>query len=150
MPGGGLILDAIFSPIADWGLLILRVGLGITFLPHGWMKLNPSGPLKGPAGFGGFLKQMGVPLPGVFGWIVALLETAGALLLIIGLGTRILALGFAVDMLMATILVKRRMQHVGFMDQKGGWEFEFALMVQALALIFTGAGRLGLDRMLGL
>ena len=144
------MLDAIFAPMADLGLLILRIGLGITFLPHGWMKLNPNGPTKGRAGVGGFLKQLGVPLPGLFGWVVALLETAGALLLILGLGTRILALGFAIDMLMAIILVKRRMQNVAFMDQKGGWEFEFALMVAALALIFTGAGRIGLDRALGL
>ena len=55
------MLEAIFSPIADWGLLILRVGLGLTFLPHGWMKLNPNGPVKGPGGFGGFLKQMAAP-----------------------------------------------------------------------------------------
>ena len=55
-----------------------------------------------------------------------------------------------IHMLMAIILVKRRMQNVAFMDQKGGWEFEFALMVAALALIFTGAGTIGLDRALGL
>lgn len=37
------------------------------------------------------------------------------------------------------------------MDEKGtGWEYEFALMVQALALVFTGAGRIALDRILGL
>ena len=36
-----------------------------------------------------------------------------------------------IHMLMAIILVKRRMQKVAFMDQKGGWEFEFALMVAA-------------------
>lgn len=135
----------------DWGLLILRVALGITFIFHGWMKLNPNGPVKGPAGFGGFLKQMGVPLPGLFAWVVALLETVGAVLLIAGLGTRILALGFVIDMIAAIILVKRRMQKVGFMDpQKGGWEFEFALMAQALALVFTGAGRIALDRIYGL
>ncbi|HEU4797706.1 MAG TPA: DoxX family protein [bacterium] len=134
----------------DLGLLILRVALGITFIPHGWMKLNPNGPMKGPAGFGGFLKQMGVPVPGFLAWVVALLETVGAVLLIAGLGTRVLALGFVIDMIVAIILVKRRMQKVGFMDQKGGWEFEFALMAQALALIFTGAGSIALDRMYGL
>lgn len=133
----------------DWGLLILRVALGVTFIPHGWLKLNPNGPMKGPAGFGGFLKQMGVPLPGFLAWVVALLETAGAVLLIAGLGTRILALGFVIDMLAAIILVKRRMQKVGFMDQKGGWEFEFALMAQALALVFTGAGTIALDPRFG-
>lgn len=38
-----------------------------------------------------------------------------------------------------------------FMDPSGtGWEFEFALMAQALALVFTGAGRIALDRLVGL
>ena len=135
----------------DWGLLILRVGLGIIFPFHAWLKLNPRGPSKGSAGFIGFLKQSGVPLPGLLGWVVMLLESVGAALLIVGLGTRIVALGLAIDMLVAIILVKRRMQKVGFMDpQKGGWEFEFALMAQALALVFTGAGRIALDRIYGL
>ncbi len=133
----------------DWGLVILRVALGVTFWPHGWMKLNPKGPLKGPGGFAGWLKQMGVPLPGFFAWVVALLETAGAGLLILGLGTRILAAALVIDMLVAIWLVKRRMQKVGFMDQKGGWDFEFALMAQALALVFTGAGRIALDPKVG-
>ncbi len=136
--------------MTDWGLLILRVALGITFLPHGWMKLNPRGPVKGPGGFAGWLKQMGVPLAGLFAWVVVLLETAGAGLLILGLGTRIVALALAIDMLVAIWLVKRRMQKVGFMDQKGGWEFEFALMVQALALVVMGAGNIALDPRVGL
>ncbi len=94
---------------------------------------------------------MGVPLPLFFAWVVALWETAGAVLLILGLGTRILAAGFAIDMLVATWLVKRRMMKANFMDQKvQGWEFEFALLAQALALLFTGAGRIALDRIVGL
>ncbi len=145
------MLESIFSPISDWGLLILRVALGITFLVHGWLKVNPNGPVKGPAGFAVGLKQMGVPLPLFFAWIVVLLETGGAVLLILGLGTRILAVGFAIDMLMATVLVKRRMMKARFMDQNvQGWEFEFVLMAGALALLFTGAGSIALDGVLGL
>ena len=83
--------ENIFSPISDWGLLILRLGLGIVMIAHGWPKLNPNGPMKGPAGVAGFLKQLGIPLPTFFAWVVALLETVGAALLILGLGTRILA-----------------------------------------------------------
>lgn len=107
--------------------------------------------MKGAAGFAGFLKQMGVPLPLLFAWVVILLETAGAVLLILGLGTRILALGFAIDMLVAIVLVKRGMMKSAFMDPKGtGWEFEFALMAQALALVFMGGGSIALDRAVGM
>jgi putative oxidoreductase len=142
-------MDRIFSPLSDWGPLLLRLSLGITFLVHGWPKLNPHGPMKGPAGFAGWLKQLSIPLPLFFAWVVALLETVGAGLLILGIATRILAVGFTVDMLVAIWLVKRKMQKVRFTDQKGGWEFEFALMAQALALLFTGAGNIGLNLLAG-
>lgn len=145
------MLENIFAPFSDWGLVILRLALGITFIIHGWPKLNPNGPMKGPAGVAGFFKQLGIPLPLFFAWVVALWETVGAVLLILGLGTRILAIGFAIDMLVAIWLAKRRMMKAAFMDQKvQGWEFEFALLAQALALLFTGAGRIALDRIVGL
>ncbi|HEV8354790.1 MAG TPA: DoxX family protein [bacterium] len=145
------MLDNIFAPYADWGLLVLRLALGLIFPFHGWMKANPKGPVGGVQGFIGWLTQMRVPLPGVFGWIVVLLETVGAVLLAVGLGTRILALGFAIDMLVAIVLVKRGMAHKRLMEPDGtGWEFEFALMAAALALVFTGGGGLSLDRALGL
>jgi uncharacterized membrane protein YphA (DoxX/SURF4 family) len=47
------------------------------------------------------LKQLRVPLPVFFAWVVSLLETVGAVLLLFGLGTRILAIGFAIDMFVA-------------------------------------------------
>lgn len=61
------MLDNIFSPYSNWGLVILRLAMGIIFLVHGWPKLNPNSMMKGPAGFGEFLKQMGIPLPIFFG-----------------------------------------------------------------------------------
>lgn len=144
------MLEALFAPVTDWGLLVLRLGLASVFMVHGWAKLNPKGPIGGPAGFIGFLKQLGVPWPAFFGWLVVLLETAGAVLLVLGLGTRLLAAGLVVDMLVAITRVKRGMAQTAFMDPKGGWEFEFALLVQALALVFTGAGGLALDPIVGL
>ena len=144
------MLEAVFAPYSDLGPLILRIGMGIIFLVHGWPKLNPNSPMKGPAGFGGFLKQMGIPLPTFFAWVVVLLETVGALLLILGLGVRILALAFAIDMLVA-ILAKMRVMKVDFTAQQAtGWEFDFILLAGSLALLFTGAGSLSLDAVIGL
>ncbi len=145
------MLDNIFSPYSNWGLVILRLAMGIIFLVHGWPKLNPNSMMKGPAGFGGFLKQMGIPLPIFFGWAIALLETAGAVLLILGLGTRILAVLFAINMLVAILVAKRRVMKVGFSAQQTtGWEFDFALLAISLALLFTGAGSIALDPLIGL
>jgi len=35
-------------------------------------------------------------------------------------------------------------------QQTTGWEFDFALLAQALALLFAGAGSIALDRIFGL
>lgn len=144
------MLESIFAPVSDWGLLILRLGSGIVFFAHGWPKLNPNGPMKGPAGVAGFFKQAGIPLPSFFAWVVALLETAGAVLLILGLGTRILAIGFMIDMIVAILSVRIGLGKSPFSGGQGiGWEFEFILGDAALALLFTGAGSIALDRLIG-
>lgn len=143
------MLEDLFASTRDLGPLILRIGLALVFWAHGWPKLNPNSEMKGTAGFAGFLKQMGTPLPTFFAWVVALLETVGAVLLILGLGTRILALGFAIDMLVAIYLAKIRMMKAPFSGQNG-WDFEFALMAGSLALLFSGAGSLSLDAFIGL
>ena len=145
------MLESIFAPVSGWGLLVLRLAAGIIFIVHGWPKLNPNSPMKGPAGFGQGLKQMGIPLPMFFGWVVALLETVGAVLLILGLGTRILGLLFAIDMLVAIYPTKIRIMKVGFAAQQTtGWEVDFSLLAMSLALVFTGAGSIALDHLIGL
>lgn len=138
------MLDRLFAPYAGVGELILRLALGITFFAHG------RGKLKNPAGVAGFFKQIGVPVPLVSAWLVALLETVGAGLLILGVATRVLALGLVIDMLVA--LAKVRIGKAPFTSgpQVAGWELEFLLLALALALVFTGAGRFALDPYLGL
>jgi putative oxidoreductase len=120
------------------------------FLAHGLPKLNPGSPVGDVSGVAGFFKQIGVPLPAFFAWVVALLETIRAVLLVLGLGTRLLALAFALDMLVVIWLVRIRMGKSPFAGGQGiGWEFEFALLAGSLALLFTGAGSLALDPRLG-
>jgi putative oxidoreductase len=139
------MLADIFSPLSDWGLFILRVALGIIFIVHGWPKLNPNSPLKGIAGVTGFLAQLKIPAPGLFAWVLALVEAVGGVLLTLGPFTRLIALGLAIDMVVAIQLVRRGMARVPFTHpQGGGWEFEFALLAAALALLFTGPGSIAL------
>lgn len=138
------MLDDLFAPYAGVGELILRLALGITFIAHG------RGKLKDPRGFAGILEKLHVPAPLVFAWLVALLETVGAVLVILGVATRLLALGLAVDMLVA--LATFRIGKVPFASgpKGGGWDLEFLLLAIALALVFTGGGRFALDPYLGL
>ncbi len=126
----------------DWGLLILRLGLAIVFFAHGLPKIKNVGQVAG------FFKQAGIPLAGLSAWIVTLLEIVGPVLAVIGLGTRFVALGWAISMVVAIVVVKIRMAKASFAGQ-GGWEFEFILGAAALTLVFTGAGALSLDAGLG-
>jgi putative oxidoreductase len=138
------MLDRLFADVADTGELVLRLGLGIIFVGHGWSKL------QNPAAFAELLRQIRVPAPKFFAWAIALLETVGAALIIVGVATRLIALGLAINMLVA--LVSVRIGKAPFLSgpQGEGWDFELLLLASSLALVFTGAGRFALDPHLGL
>ncbi len=123
---------------SDWGLLVLRVVLGLILLKHGWPKL------KGLKQFGENFETMGFK-PGIF-WatIVMLVECLGGLFLILGLLTQIVAFFLAIEFVVILLKVKRK---AGFV---GGYEFDLLIMASALALLVLGAGRLGLDSVLNL
>src|SRR5260370_31744267 len=76
------------------GLLVLRVAFGLIFFSHGYPKLAYSG-----AGMQSFFVQHG--LPGYFVYISGVLEVFGAILLVLGLFTRAVALLLAVEMAVA-------------------------------------------------
>ena len=84
---------------------------------------------------------MGVPMPGVMGPLIAILEFFGGIALILGLLTRPLAFLFACDMLGAILLVQLKN---GFSK----YELEFLLLMGSVALVLTGAGMYSLDGMI--
>jgi putative oxidoreductase len=117
------------------GLTVLRVVVGIVFLMHGYQKLFHMH-IHGVAGFFGHL---GIPLPLVAAFVVTLLEFGGGILLIAGVGVRILAPLFAIDMLVAILLVHWRN---GFFSP--GVEFPLTLLAAAICLALSGGGSLSL------
>jgi putative oxidoreductase len=137
------MLENLFAPWTGVGELVLRLALGVTFFAHGREKI------ENPAGFAGFLRQIHVPAPLLNAWLVALLETLGAVLLIVGLGTRVVALGLAFDMLVAVATVRIGKAPFTSGAQGSGWDFEFVLLAGSLALVFEGAGRFGIDHFVG-
>ena len=123
--------------LGDWALVALRVGVGAIFLVHGTQKramwkLQPSAQM--PASLLSLLK------------VLSIAEPLGGLAVLSGFLTQLAAAGFCLVMLGA-IRLKSTQMHKGFSGD-GGWEFEFTILVAALALVIMGAGRFALDRLL--
>jgi putative oxidoreductase len=121
-----------------WGLTVLRIVTGIIFLMHGWQKIT----VFGLEGFTGFLSQLGIPGASVAAVIVIAIELLGGLALILGLGTRYVAIPLAIDMLVALFTVHLS---AGFFVGDGGYEFVLILLAASVALSLAGGGALALD-----
>ena len=119
------------------GIALVRIITGVIFIAHGYMKFF----VMGIAGTTGFFSQVGVPAPSLMAPFVATLEVAGGIALVIGLLTRLAALGLAIDMLVAILLVRLK---GGFFAPNGA-EFEILLCVACVALVIAGAGALSVD-----
>jgi putative oxidoreductase len=122
------------------GLALVRIIPGGVFFAHGYQKFFTFG----LAGVTGSFTKMGVPMPTVSAPLVTLLELFGGIGLVIGLLTRLIALGLAIDMLGAIFLV--HLANGFFLPT--GYEFALTLFVASLALVVGGPGRLSVDDMI--
>jgi putative oxidoreductase len=130
---------------AGWGVLALRIPVGIIFAAHGAQKLFGWFGGYGLEGTGQWMASIGLA-PGV---LMALLAGAaeffGGLALVLGLLVRPAAAALAVAMVVAILSV-----HIvnGLFVAKNGYEYALALLAVAVALLVAGAGRGSLDRAL--
>jgi putative oxidoreductase len=125
---------------ASIALALVRALTGIIFIAHGAQKLF----VFGLAGVSGGFAQMGIPMPGVVGPFIALLEFFGGIALVFGLLTRLASLGLLFNMLGAILLV--HLKNGFFMPQ--GYEFPLLLLTTSAALVVAGAGRFSIDSVL--
>lgn len=129
------------SRLITTAITVLRVILGFLFAAHGWQKFNEWTIAGTQAAF----TQMGVPAANISAPLVAGLELAGGVALILGVLTRVVAALLALNMIGALLLVHAP---AGVFADKGGYELVLLLGAAALALALTGAGRVSVDRVL--
>ncbi len=138
---------ALFQTTNEISPLILRIMLGIVVFPHGAQKLF--GWLGGP----GFAQTMTyfvdyLGLPGPIGFLVIILESFGAVLLIFGLATRLLAVSYVI--LALGIIFSSHLEHGFFMNWLGnqsgeGYEYFLLWIGISLSLVLSGGGAFSLD-----
>jgi len=141
----------LFSTSPAWSLLIVRLALGVIFFAHGAQKVFGwfGGPgLKGTIGY----LRTALHIPPALAVLAALTECFGGLAVLIGVLTRLAALGLVVVMLVAIATVHGRngfFLNMSLEPGKGhGFEFNLALLGMALALLVGGGGALSLDRLI--
>jgi len=148
-PRSGL-LRRVIATQGDWGATVARVALGAVMLPHGAQKLLGWFGGYGFPGTMGFLTtQVGLPYP--IALLVILTESIGALFLVLGLASRVMAAGVAAVMVGAIATV--HLANGFFMNwsgaQKGeGFEYHILAIALALVVMLRGSGAASVDRAL--
>jgi len=125
------------TSLPPYGIFLLRLALGSIMIYHGYSKVVPDGAMDH---FAHYVVSLGMPY--WLGYVSALTEFAGGILLLLGLLTRPVAALITINMLVALLKVDI---HHGFDD----CQLSILLMVIAIALICFGGGAYALDRKIG-
>ncbi len=136
---------------ADAAALVLRVAAALIFFPHGWSKVAGEG---GAAAFAAGLTET-YNIPAFLGYLAAYTELIGAVLLLVGLLTRLDAILLAATMFVAAFIVQLPdalfevpPNAIKAFVVLRGIETPLAMFAICIALVLTGGGRFSLDHVL--
>ncbi len=125
----------------EYGIVSLRVALGLMFLSHGLLKLF----VFTPTGTAGFFSSLG--LPAFLGPLTMSMEVLGGVGLILGYHSRWIVVAL-LPVLIGSILFVHGSKGWGFANEGGGWEYPAFLMVASIAQFFFGDGTFSVRQML--
>ena len=125
--------------MTPYGVMLLRLILGIVYVMHAYLTLVKLGPTATIA----YQAKAGIAFPEIATWYLILAHGLGGILLVLGIFTRWAALANVPVMLGAIIFVHGKN---GFWASDGGYEYVLVLLVASVALALTGGGALSLRR----
>ncbi len=120
------------------GLTIIRIGIGLIFVKHGFKKVL--GGYEEWLWTGQQMQYFGIYFfPLFWGICAVLVEFVGGIMLTLGLGTRVAAVFMAFTMFVAMIM------HISKGDSWGYISFPLSQMVVFIGLFFAGSGPYSVD-----
>lgn len=129
------------NDLRDHALLVLRAGLGIMIMAHGWPKVA-GGPERWER-LGGAMESLGITFaPMLWGAAASFTELCCGALLVLGLATRPAAALLVITMLVAA------WNHAMSGDGFRGWSHPAETGIGFLAVLIAGAGRFSMDHRL--
>ncbi|MEN4891368.1 DoxX family protein [Erwinia billingiae] len=120
-----------------YAALLMRLSLGILFLAHFGLKFF----VFTPAGTAKFFASLG--LPGGLAYLTIAIELIGAIALILGIYTRIVAV-VLIPVLLGAIVTVHGPAGFFFTNPNGGWEFPAFWIVGLIVLALIGDGKFAL------
>ena len=135
-------LGQYYGLTSDIAYLIVRVTAGVMIFVHGWLKLTT----MSHAGLTGYLAKLGLEPSGFLAYYLVFNETVVALLLTVGLFTRLAAVSLVVEFIILILLV-----HVprGYGMAVNGVEFPLFWLLILVAILLRGGGPWSIDRKIG-
>ena len=135
--------DRLSRPLGSAILLVFRLYWGWQFFQTGLGKL------RNPTRVVAFFTDLGIPLPAANAMFVSVLETAGGLLLFVGLFSPVISFLLAADMAVAYLTAERASVLALFSDPARflGADPFFFLLASLLILAF-GPGAISLDALI--
>ena len=133
------IAGSLQSPL----LLAIRLYWGWQFWQAGWGKLQDIGKTID------YFTSLGIPAPSLNAHFVAVLEAGGGILLILGLGSRLIALPLVVDMVMAFVTADREALGSIFSDpDKLYAAAPYTFLFASLLILVFGPGKISVDELI--
>lgn len=137
------LLIAAASSLQSPFLLVVRLYWGFQMMQTGWGKLHNLAKVTD------FFTSLGIPLPALNAPFIVGLEFLGGILIMLGLGSRLVALLLSCDMLVAFITADREALFSVFSDpDKFYAAAPYTFLLAFLIVLIFGPGRLSLDALL--